>query len=36
MANALEDASGLRLTTMPLTPERVALGLAANGSNGTH
>ncbi|MCC7371052.1 MAG: xanthine dehydrogenase family protein molybdopterin-binding subunit [Chloroflexi bacterium] len=29
MANALEDASGLRLTTMPLTPERVALGLAA-------
>lgn len=35
MANALEDASGLRLTTMPLTPERVALGLAANG-NGAH
>jgi len=35
MANALEDATGLRLTTMPLTPERVALGLVAkNGTNG--
>ncbi len=28
MANALQDATGLRLTTLPLTPERVALALA--------
>jgi CO/xanthine dehydrogenase Mo-binding subunit len=48
MANALEDATGVRLTILPLTPERVALAIAnnhdqANGhgsingtSNGTH
>jgi CO/xanthine dehydrogenase Mo-binding subunit len=28
LANALEDAVGLRLTELPLTPERVALALA--------
>jgi len=28
MANALEDATGVRLTTLPLTPERVALAIA--------
>jgi CO/xanthine dehydrogenase Mo-binding subunit len=27
IANAIEDATGLRLTELPLTPERVALGL---------
>jgi CO/xanthine dehydrogenase Mo-binding subunit len=34
VANALEDATGVRLTVLPLTPERVALGIVANGSNG--
>src|SRR3954468_1444010 len=36
VANALEDATGVRLTVLPLTPERVALAIAANGngSNG--
>jgi CO/xanthine dehydrogenase Mo-binding subunit len=36
VANALQDATGVRLTVLPLTPERVALGIAANGngSNG--
>ena len=35
VANALEDATGVRLTVLPLTPERVALGIAAhNGANG--
>jgi CO/xanthine dehydrogenase Mo-binding subunit len=29
IANAIEDASGLRLVELPLTPERIALGLAA-------
>jgi len=28
VANAIEDATGLRLTELPLTPERIALGLA--------
>ena len=28
IANAIEDASGLRLVELPLTPERIALGLA--------
>ncbi|MGE3268375.1 MAG: molybdopterin cofactor-binding domain-containing protein, partial [Chloroflexota bacterium] len=36
MANALEDATGVRLTTMPLTPERVALAIAAKGSTNGH
>jgi CO/xanthine dehydrogenase Mo-binding subunit len=44
MANAVQDATGVRLTVLPLTPERVAMALAehANGngrhsnSNGTH
>src|SRR5438552_3421352 len=38
IANALEDATGVRLTVLPLTPERVALAIAANGhgSNGAH
>jgi len=35
IANAIEDASGLRLFDLPLTPEKIALGLAAsNGGNG--
>jgi CO/xanthine dehydrogenase Mo-binding subunit len=35
VANALEDATGLRLTRLPLTPERVALAVAAKeGQNG--
>ena len=34
VANALRDATGVRLTVLPLTPEKVALGIAANGSNG--
>ena len=35
MANAIEDATGLRLVDLPLTPEKIALGLAArNGHNG--
>src|SRR5436309_3958580 len=29
IANAIEDASGLRLLELPLTPEKIALGLAA-------
>jgi CO/xanthine dehydrogenase Mo-binding subunit len=29
IANAIEDATGLRLVELPLTPERIALGLAA-------
>ncbi len=28
VANAVQDATGVRLTTLPLTPERVALALA--------
>ncbi|MCI0546063.1 MAG: xanthine dehydrogenase family protein molybdopterin-binding subunit [Candidatus Rokubacteria bacterium] len=28
LANAIQDATGLRLTELPLTPERIALGLA--------
>jgi CO/xanthine dehydrogenase Mo-binding subunit len=34
MANAVEDATGVRLTVLPLTPERVALAIAdrANGN----
>jgi CO/xanthine dehydrogenase Mo-binding subunit len=34
VANALQDATGVRLTTLPLTPERVALGIVANEGNG--
>jgi CO/xanthine dehydrogenase Mo-binding subunit len=29
IANAIEDATGLRLVELPLTPERIALGLAS-------
>ena len=29
IANAIEDATGMRLTELPLTPERIALALAA-------
>jgi CO/xanthine dehydrogenase Mo-binding subunit len=29
IANAIEDATGLRLTDLPLTPEKIALGMAA-------
>jgi CO/xanthine dehydrogenase Mo-binding subunit len=31
IANAIEDATGVRLTELPITPERIALALAANG-----
>src|SRR5688572_16746522 len=34
VANALQDATGVRLTVLPLTPERVALGIVANEGNG--
>jgi CO/xanthine dehydrogenase Mo-binding subunit len=34
VVNALEDATGVRLTTLPLTPERAALGIVANEGNG--
>ncbi len=30
IANAIEDATGLRLVDLPLTPEKIALGLAAS------
>jgi CO/xanthine dehydrogenase Mo-binding subunit len=29
IANAVEDATGVRLTELPLTPEKIALGIAA-------
>jgi CO/xanthine dehydrogenase Mo-binding subunit len=29
IANAIEDATGLRLTDLPLTPEKIALGIAS-------
>jgi CO/xanthine dehydrogenase Mo-binding subunit len=32
IANAIEDATGLRLVDLPLTPEKIALGLARNGA----
>jgi len=32
IANAIHDATGVRLTEVPLTPERIALAIAANGS----
>jgi CO/xanthine dehydrogenase Mo-binding subunit len=32
IANAIEDATGLRLVELPLTPERIALGIAARGT----
>jgi CO/xanthine dehydrogenase Mo-binding subunit len=31
IANAIEDATGVRLTELPLTPERIALAIAAQG-----
>jgi len=31
LANAIYDATGVRLTEVPLTPERIALAIAANG-----
>jgi CO/xanthine dehydrogenase Mo-binding subunit len=34
IANAIEDATGLRLLELPLTPERIALGLAARQNGG--
>jgi CO/xanthine dehydrogenase Mo-binding subunit len=30
LANAIHDATGVRLTEAPLTPERIALALHAN------
>ncbi|MCC7371682.1 MAG: molybdopterin-dependent oxidoreductase [Chloroflexi bacterium] len=35
IANAVHDATGVRLTTLPLTPERVVLGLEAAHPNGS-
>jgi CO/xanthine dehydrogenase Mo-binding subunit len=36
IANAIEDATGLRLVELPLTPERIALAIAArDGENGS-
>jgi CO/xanthine dehydrogenase Mo-binding subunit len=32
IANAIEDATGVRLTHLPLTPERIALEIAARGT----
>ena len=32
IANAIEDATGVRLTHLPLTPERIALALVAQGA----
>jgi CO/xanthine dehydrogenase Mo-binding subunit len=32
IANAIEDATGVRLTELPLTPERIALAIAAQGA----
>ena len=29
LANAIQDATGVRLTELPLTPERIALAIAA-------
>src|SRR5207237_2980959 len=29
VANAIEDATGVRLTELPMTPERIALAIAA-------
>ena len=34
IANAIEDATGARLTDLPLTPERIALELVAAGGKG--
>jgi CO/xanthine dehydrogenase Mo-binding subunit len=34
IANAVEDATGLRLTELPLTPERIAMAIAARRDSG--
>ncbi len=34
IANAVHDATGVRLTDMPMTPERVALAIAAHAASG--
>jgi len=34
VANAIRDAVGVRLTELPLTPERVALALHGTGGAG--
>jgi CO/xanthine dehydrogenase Mo-binding subunit len=36
IANAIEDATGVRLTELPLTPERIALALAAEARTNGH
>ena len=36
IANAIEDATGVRLTHLPLTPERIALALVARGHRPAH
>jgi CO/xanthine dehydrogenase Mo-binding subunit len=35
IANAIQDAAGIRLTELPLTPERIALAVVRNGGNGS-
>jgi len=36
ISNALEDATGIRYTHLPITPEKIALGIVAkDGTNGT-
>ena len=34
IANAVYDAVGVRITSLPVTPEKVLAGLIENGSNG--
>lgn len=34
IANAVEDAAGVRITELPVTPERIALARAAKGNGG--
>jgi CO/xanthine dehydrogenase Mo-binding subunit len=36
IANAVEDAAGVRLTTLPMTPERVALAIDAKANSNGH
>jgi CO/xanthine dehydrogenase Mo-binding subunit len=35
IANAVEDAAGVRITELPVTPERIALARAAKGNGGS-
>lgn len=33
LSNAIEHVTGVRITQLPLTPERIALALASNGAS---